>query len=383
MTTLRYTLSALFVLLTLNEIALSQDDDIAKFNTLRTPTSPAFTILGVAPASVERPNTPQDLAVSLLNKTENFSTLPSDYALEFAPFWLFSHPTLTWMEDAKRDVLESITRTSTVSIASAEIGTDAFPVTGFSVGFRTSLWSGTSTNRAEQAFKKATDILGSGPNSIINIAKKPTDEWLKEEIRKYPGNANELSQEHKKKTEEIVENIKASTAYQKAVRSADEELSGLVPHIQEREGFSLELAGAAAWKVPGKILDSMSLNTWGIWLTPSYVMDDFSFVGVARLLQDGEDSGNRNIDFGARIIYTIDRFALSAEAVFRSQKIGEQTESQTRVAGVLEYQVMPDIWLQGTFGKDYQPSAEGSLLAQLGLSFNFSGKRFQLPTKTE
>ncbi len=383
MTTLRYTLSALFVLLTLNEIALSQDDDIAKFNTLRTPTSPAFTILGVAPASVERPNTPQDLAVSLLNKTENFSTLPSDYALEFAPFWLFSHPTLTWMEDAKRDVLESITRTSTVSIASAEIGTDAFPVTGFSVGFRTSLWSGNATRRSIAAFETATNVLGSGPSSLINIATQSLDEQLTAAVKRDSLKAHELATEFNAKKATLVRSIQASDAYQEAVMLAEEELSGLIPQIQEREGFFLELAGAAAWRVPGKIIDSMSLNTWGIWLTPSYMINDLSFVGVARLLQDGEDSGNRNIDFGARIIYTIDRFALSAEAVFRSQKIGEQTESQTRVAGVLEYQVMPDIWLQGTFGKDYQPSAEGSLLAQLGLSFNFSGKRFQLPTKTE
>jgi len=380
MNRLSYTLVGLFALVTLSEKALSQENDIATFNALRTPASPAFTILGVAPTSIERPNMPQDFAVSFLNKTQNLSTLPSDYALEFAPFWMFSHPTLTWEKDKSRNICESIARTWTVSLASAEIGTDAFPVTGFAIGFRTSLWSGTSTDRADTAFAKATETLGSGPSSMINIAKKPIDEWLVEELAKKIETPERLAEEHRKKTEKIVEDIKASAEYQKAVKLAEEELSGLIPQIQERNGFSLDFAGALAWKAPGKIIDSMSLNQWGIWLTPSYVLDECSFVGVARFLQDNENSENQSIDLGARFIYTIDKFAISAEAVLRSQKMGGQTESLTRVAGVLEYQIMPNTWLQGTFGKDYQPSAQGSLLAQLGLSFNFSGKRFQLPT---
>jgi len=379
MNRLLYTLVGLFALATLSEKALSQENDIATFNTLRTPASPAFTILGVAPTSIERPNTPQDFAVSFLNKTQNLSTLPSDYALEFAPFWMFSHPTLTWEKDKSRDILESMARTWTISLASAEIGTDALPVTGFALGFRTSLWSGTSTNRAVNAFDTAAKTLAQA-SSMINNATDTLDKQLSEAIKNNPTKTEELTALFTSKKAKIVQSIQASASYKAAVALAEEELSGLIPQIQERNGFSLDFAGALAWKVPGKIIDSMSLNQWGIWLTPSYVLDECSFVAVARFLQDNENSKNQNIDLGARFIYTIDKFAISAEAVLRSQKMGGQTESLTRVAGVLEYQIMPNTWLQGTFGKDYQPSAQGSLLAQLGLSFNFSGKRFQLPT---
>ncbi len=44
-------------------------------------------------------------------------------------------PTLTWREDANRNLFESISRTFTVSVATAEVGGSLFPSTGFSPEF--------------------------------------------------------------------------------------------------------------------------------------------------------------------------------------------------------------------------------------------------------
>ena len=43
--------------------------DVPAYNTIRTPASPAFVLLGMEPSSVERPNTPADLALTVLNST--------------------------------------------------------------------------------------------------------------------------------------------------------------------------------------------------------------------------------------------------------------------------------------------------------------------------
>ncbi len=48
------------------------------FNGLRTPVSPAFLLLGVAPTVVERPNTPSDFALSVLNRGASLTNLPRD-----------------------------------------------------------------------------------------------------------------------------------------------------------------------------------------------------------------------------------------------------------------------------------------------------------------
>ena len=64
---------------------------------LRAPTSPAFTILNVAPTNVVRPNTPRQLALEILSATERSGgDLPSNLALEIAPYWLFDRPNLTF-----------------------------------------------------------------------------------------------------------------------------------------------------------------------------------------------------------------------------------------------------------------------------------------------
>jgi len=59
------------------------------FQSLETPSSPGFILFDQSPASIEKPTTPQGLGLSLLGFQQNGG------ALEFAPFWLTTHPELT------------------------------------------------------------------------------------------------------------------------------------------------------------------------------------------------------------------------------------------------------------------------------------------------
>jgi hypothetical protein len=63
---------------------------------LRTPTSPAFSILDVAPTSVSRPSTPRALALELYSKTQHGTVIPNNYSLEVAPHWLRPQPRLSF-----------------------------------------------------------------------------------------------------------------------------------------------------------------------------------------------------------------------------------------------------------------------------------------------
>src|SRR5829696_3920328 len=76
--------------------------DIPEFHKLRTPTSPAFVILGITPAEVERPTAPAAFAASFFQRVEEATKgFPNSYALELAPYWLRSHPGLTFTEYQK------------------------------------------------------------------------------------------------------------------------------------------------------------------------------------------------------------------------------------------------------------------------------------------
>src|SRR5262249_3413462 len=129
------------------------------FNGLRTPTSPAFVLLGVAPTEVERPNTPADIAFSVLTPSAPFIGLPRNFALETSPYWLVSHPTLTWQADTTRSVGASLARTMTVSFATAELGTDVRPITGLSLGFRAAPFSGHLADTSKARLRQLSDRL--------------------------------------------------------------------------------------------------------------------------------------------------------------------------------------------------------------------------------
>jgi hypothetical protein len=152
--------------------AHAQADSVPAFNAIRTPSSPGFELLGVAPTSIERPNTPAALALTLGGKTQNFSTIPKDFALEISPHWLVGHPTLTWQADVRRHVDESILRTLTISAATAEVGDSTEPVTGVSLGFRTSIFSGTMTELS-QAHLRSLDSMLAGDATPYNVRLSP------------------------------------------------------------------------------------------------------------------------------------------------------------------------------------------------------------------
>ena len=103
--------------------AAAQDATIPSVNDLRPSTAPAFTVLGTTPTEVERPTTPASFGASFASRTDNLSSLPTDYAVEFTPYWWFGHPRLTWQDDVRRSVWQSLTRTAAVSIGTADLST--------------------------------------------------------------------------------------------------------------------------------------------------------------------------------------------------------------------------------------------------------------------
>src|SRR5262245_61828007 len=97
---------------------------LPELTSLKPSDAPAFVLLGASPTAVERPGSPPDLALMLVNRTGGFTSLPSDFATEIAPYWLRARPALTWQADTSRTVEQSFSRTFMASAASAEIGSE-------------------------------------------------------------------------------------------------------------------------------------------------------------------------------------------------------------------------------------------------------------------
>ena len=380
---MRYTLlyvcfAAAFSMFTRDHTLYSQTDSLPAFNSFRTPTSPAYVLLGVEPTSVERPNTPSALAVSILNNTNNLSGLPKDYALEMAPFWLFGHPDLTWQKDTTRNVEESIMRTITLSAATAEFGDSGESVTSASVALRMSIVSGQMTRQSQKNLEKAVMLLGEQGTLFHERLQRAMRENNWDVRKKERMDSAKSEQEKAQIAKDFVEledkwadSIRQSQEYQDAIQSQKDRIEKMVV---VREGWSLETALGVVWDFPGAIADSGKFHRLGFWITPSYQAGDLSVVGVLRYLHD-QDSLSDIYDIGARIIFTGTLYALSIETVHRTSRPDNGNPDQFRLAGVFNYKVQDGVWLNATFGKNYDSRISKSFLAQIGLSFDF-GKHY-------
>src|ERR1043166_549396 len=96
------------------------DAQVSDFDKMRTPDSPAFVVLGVSPTEIQRPSTPRTLITALGGALSNNSlTVPKDFALEVAPYWLFSHPDLPIMEYRSDHLLRPL-RTMSLAVATTQ-----------------------------------------------------------------------------------------------------------------------------------------------------------------------------------------------------------------------------------------------------------------------
>ena len=340
------------------------------FNTARTPTSPAFTLLGVEPSAVERPSNPADLALAFSSRIRSISTVPEDFALEVSPFWLVGRPQLTWASDSSRGVWQSLVRTASFSLATAEIGSRNAPVRGFSIGGRSSLLSGELSDVTRAAINRLEGLLEAeaafGARMMASRLQELNRMLLEKKI---------TAEQH----QQLMAELERATSQSREYRESSE-VRAVQKLMQQfasvRDGVFVEVAGAAGWRYPDAIWAQGAFDRWGLWLTPSFIGKAASVVGVLRYLSnDHEDARATSVfDVGVRGIHFQERYSLSIEYLKRSYNV--ERPGGHRLVGIAEVAVRDDTWVIATFGRNHDSLREGSFLARLGLSFNFNSDRY-------
>ena len=341
---------------------------------LRTPPSPAFTVLGIEPSAVERPMTPSDVALSFINKIRQ-GTIPRDYAFEASPYWLVSQPNLSWQSDVTRNVGESVARTLSLSIATADTGTDAIPITSMAVGIRTLLSSGHMTAATQRALTALEQTLSETGDLFLQMVGEAGLDALDKRL----ASGDIAPADYEVRKQELAALVLESDAYREAMARAEDVAA-------KREGFFLEVAAGLVWDFPGASWESRDFRKRGVWVTPSYEFGRWNLVGVLRYLDEiaagvnggGPATDDDAFDWGGRAIYSTADYGLSLEFVQRSPI--EQTDIVTRshrLVGIAEYRISRASWVVASFGKDRQKAGtRETLIAQLGLGFSFSKDRY-------
>jgi hypothetical protein len=361
----------------------------ATISELSAPTSPAFVLLGLAPASVDRPDSSKALIVNAFSDLAESDGLPQDYALEVTPFWMKSNRTLSFTE-YQNPGLAAIWQQLRISVATAPMrGADESADsigTKLGVGFNTKISNGrpnpTMQASLERLFAENTRLLAAD-RELEDIEE--TLETRREELEGLTENAKradliaiigEIEKTLTKKQAEI-DGIEAGIMRRSLeVQSLD----------AERVGFFLTVAGGQVWDFADDDTRNASANRMGLWVTPAYRVlrcasceASFDFIGVARMLKDPDIDAM--IDVGGRLVWRVNtRFSTSFELLRRKapDTVGANEESiqdSNRTAALLEYRIQDDLILFGTFGQDFEKATGAKpLVTLLGMNFGFGQK---------
>jgi len=338
---------------------------------LRAPTSPAFTILGVAPTNVERPNTPRAIAASVLSSTQR-SEFPSELAVEVTPFWWSDHPDLTfdsYYEDQKvgRTILQSLA----VSIATSDIADEAIEGTSVAIGTRFQFVAGRPTPELAEKAHALQDLQREFRSCIPDIGEEEAEcEGRKYRIRARGAEGESELVPVNDEANELVGDMRAAAL---AVSEAD----------RQRLGWVIEGALAASVDIVDDRSSEHDLKRYGAWLTASYRIrdpDSLTLVVVARYLKDDRAAERVDMyDLGGRVLWGASKLPLTValEVVRRSG----DGEDETAILGNLEYKIDDTFGLIASYGKGFELVADGSnTVATAGLSFGF-GKGATIPAE--
>ena len=340
----------------------------AQLGALRTPPSPAFALLGLEPSAIERPATPADAALTLVNRLRD-GVVPRNFAFETSPYWLVGRPNLTWQGDISRKIHESLARTTSISVGTAETGTDAAPVSSLALGVRTFLVSGRMNQATQQALTDLERTLQASGDVFLALMRKEGLTQLGVER----ANRTITPEAYDAAVLRLAETVRKSDAYLKT-------LADVKDVAAKREGFFLEIAAGLLWNFPNANWEAKEFRKRALWLTPSYEQGHWSFLGVLRYIDDSVTPNEDAVDWGGRSIYSNANYAVSLEFVERSPIDPTDTFKRShRLVGIAEYRLASGMWAIASFGKDRQktPTRDNTLVAQLGLSFNFSKDRYK------
>ena len=344
---MRYFLLFGFVLIT-NLAALSQTSpDVLEISELKTPTSPAFTLLGVSPNEISRPKSMNDLELALTNgfSPNGKFSFPKEFAMETNPYWLFRKRPLSVKEWYNAKFGQQLLTNLSISLATAP-RSNLLPSNSnqqLAFGFRTQLHPlFMAENRQRKKFIEARSefakkawianqllsafeyclgkyTIDSIPSQLTQIQKrKMVFEWLQTGVIQIsPFQTEEYNTERSlikksfKKIKPDVDSIHQELNTDEDILAlgdsiyklismdlkTDLDWRGMVSRMREtysgEHTFLIEIGTAFGMLFKDSLFNSGGVSRFGIWISPTYRTPTSSngvlqgeLIGMLRYLDD-------------------------------------------------------------------------------------------------
>ncbi len=373
----------------------SPTDINEEIDQLKSPQSPAAVLLGIAESEITRPSDVSDFITSIRQASSGFSSIPLNYAVEFSPYWLWKKKTTDAKSFLGNNVGDNIKQSITLSVANnnndiQSISNGAVSNSALALGLRFSFLRGNisdETNEKIDIARKYMDrknSLADKSNStqiIVDLNKTMLEkidvveqnEALSESVRKI-------------KIDSII-NFYAAYKSQLTDQAYDQDdindsLKTTLQGLEfTRTGFKLDFNSAVSWQFPEQLFRKRQLGQAGAWLSGGFELKNhISFLALVRYQYFGEDQligrvKNHALDAGGRLLYTQNKFTLSAEIVYRNNKGIEDQKYKYLIN--LDYKIGDNQKLNLSFGKDFNGTftKDGNVISALNFLMGFGNKR--------
>jgi hypothetical protein len=387
--------------------------DSIDLNLLNAPSNPAFNLMGISTNSIDKPTDLNSFRLSIQNATNNFTKLPSNYAVEFCPASLFGikSQTLSKFNSTKfSDVWwQSLSASFAYSRSNMEDKEtdDSTSFTKMGIGFKVSLirprWNATTVQKVDSFYlfqRKALDEYNNrvalAQNNFDNI-----DKVLKKAFQTpvSPGRTDSiiaLTVRLRSLNDSLTTAINAEITDPTTKSALALALTDLGKYAKgmkiERIGFFLDFATGIAFDFPDSKFNNSMVSKAGGWLTGGYESGNngFSFLGIARYLFQpdkiyADDSGKINhknistFDAGGRVALNgaQGKSSLNAEAVYRSVLNDNVVKPSWRLTFNAEYSVGFNQKITFAFGRNFNGTItkSGNLIAALNFIKGFGSNK--------
>lgn len=400
--------------------AIASDTADVDLNLMVAPSSPAFVLLGSEPAVIPRPTQAVDLAITILNETDGLSTLPDDFSVEFAPYWIFGGRqdfsewsankfSLANMGRSTRFSLGTRSRTDTIFGATPDEFT-TMQTSALGVGLTFTILPGkldTSTKeyggwhtKTLANMKTVHDTLSGALTEVENndqlyIEIGTQIKALGQQIRVIAqtlDDPNAASRDILETRKSLFEDQRTVLEEKKSLRrkqlgaAIEEEYAADLESLREqvaeqpmrRVGVTAEVAGGMVFDFPGREVQNHKLTRWGAWATVGWSWPKLTGLLLGRALGNDQTSDNVSYDFGGRVILdNYKKVSFSVEGLHRwfPNREGDLDKSTWRVAFQSDYAIAKNKSISVTLGRDFSGERSGNLISLVNLVMGFGSNR--------
>jgi hypothetical protein len=400
-----------FIIVNLMIIASVSAQENVELQDLKTPSSPGFQILDIAPSTIERPTNPKEFALSLMSLSNNGTTIPKNFAMEISPYWyikpkdenVYKYLSIKKNDKASID-FSGIWRKLSVSLASTYSDDTSEGVQRNSNYIAVGVRANILTIRTASQNKNFEDALNKivariGYNRVLLEAEEKTKlkgllTILLDQKKAISASGLDITEIDIKisdvKQKIVSINANSSEELEKKLNNDKVKISNM-KILEELPLIQIDAAFAYSEVIPDNEYNNKRFNRSGFWLNASLntfsggenkngLSDNLSFLGSVRFITDNvlaENSTdvfkrNNAFDYGGKIEYSIKAFSISIEYLKREYSDNSNLNSE-RTVGVLQYKISDGVYFTGSYGKNF--GEVKNLFTLFGINYGFGNSK--------